>query len=214
MSTARRGTAGTPEARPSFIEAARRQQLIQAAITVVASVGYAQASVARIAQQVGISKGLIAYHFRNKEDLLAQTLKETFRTIGAAVTQALDLTQPTPVILRQLLVETAAYGATHRAEFRALDEIARNLRDPSGQHLLTLADYDEVYQGLERLFRRGQREGHFRATDARVLAVTYQAAVDAMFAYTDAHPDTDLHAYAATLADLLLHGLLTHAPSG
>jgi len=211
MSRARRSDAGADEARPSFIEEARRQQFIQAAITVVAEVGYAQASVARIAQQVGISKGLISYHFRNKEDLLAQALKETFRSVSAAITQGLDSTQPAPVILRQLLEETAAYGAIHRAQFRALDEISRNLRDPSGRLLLTLADYDEVYQGLEQLFQRGQREGHFRSFDTRVMAVTYQAAVDAMFAYADAHVDTDLNAYAASLAEIFLRGLLVHA---
>ncbi|GAA4013181.1 TetR family transcriptional regulator [Deinococcus rubellus] len=211
MSTTRPGDTSTGEAPPSFIEEARRQQLIQATITVVAQVGYAQASVARIAQQAGISKGLISYHFRNKEDLFAQTLKETFRSISAAVTQTLDLTQPAPIIMRQLLAETANYGATHHAQFRALDEISRNLRNPSGQQLLTLADYEEVYQGLERLFQRGQREGHFRSFDTRVMAVTYQSAVDTMFAYADAHPDTDLKAYADSLADILFQGILIHA---
>ena len=36
------------------------------------------------------------------------------------------------------------------------------------------------------------------------MAVTYQAAIDSMFAYADAYPGTDLRQYADVLADLLL----------
>lgn len=42
--------------RPSFIEAARRTQLIAYAIETIASLGYAQASLAHIAKLAGISK--------------------------------------------------------------------------------------------------------------------------------------------------------------
>jgi hypothetical protein len=38
----------------------------------------------------------------------------------------------------------------------------------------------------------------------RIMAVTYQGAVDTMLAYLDSHPETDRDAYADALADLLL----------
>jgi AcrR family transcriptional regulator len=194
--------------RRSAVEAVRRAQIVEAAITVVAEEGYARASMARIAQQAGLSKGLLSYHFRNKEHLLEQVLRTTFAAITEQVIEGLDLNVPAPEILRAAIRGVARYGAAHRQQLRALDQIARNLRDAEGRPLLSLADYDEAYAQTERLFRRGQEEGTFRAFDTRVMAVTYQAAVDTMFAYADAYPGTDLDQYATSLADLLLAAIV------
>ncbi|MFD6455458.1 TetR family transcriptional regulator, partial [Nocardia sp. NPDC060220] len=51
-----------PENKPdgqhrSFIEEARRRQIIAATVEVVSELGYANASLARIAERAGISKG-------------------------------------------------------------------------------------------------------------------------------------------------------------
>lgn len=39
-----------------------------------AEVGYAQASLGQIAKRAKISKGIISYHFTNKEELLEQVV--------------------------------------------------------------------------------------------------------------------------------------------
>ncbi|HLS13367.1 MAG TPA: helix-turn-helix domain-containing protein, partial [Beutenbergiaceae bacterium] len=64
--------------RRSFIEGARRAQIVAAAAHTVAAVGYAGASLSRIATQAGISKSVISYHFAGKEDLLAQVVNDFF----------------------------------------------------------------------------------------------------------------------------------------
>jgi AcrR family transcriptional regulator len=203
--------AEAPEKAPrrSAVEAVRRAQIIEAAIAVVAEEGYARASMARIAQQAGLSKGLLSYHFRSKDDLLEQALRTTFAAITEQIVEGLDLDARAPDILRAAIHRVANYGATHRQQLRAMDQIVRNLRDAEGRPLLTLADYDQAYAQTELLFRRGQQEGTFRAFDTRVMAVTYQAAVDAMFGYADAYPGTDLGRYADALADLLLAAIVS-----
>ena len=60
----------------TFIENARRQQIVAAAIDTIAEVGFAQASLARIAERIGISKGVISYHFAGKDDLVRQVAIE------------------------------------------------------------------------------------------------------------------------------------------
>jgi AcrR family transcriptional regulator len=190
--------------RRSAVEPVRRAQIVDAAITVVAEEGYARASMARIAQRAGLSKGLLSYHFRNKDDLLEQAMRTTFAAITVAVIDEIDVSAPAPEILRAAIHRVADYGATHRHQLRAMDQISRNLRDAEGRPLLTLADYDGAYGQIQQLFRKGQQEGTFRSFDTRVMAVTYQAALDAMFGYADAYPGTDLFAYATALADLLV----------
>src|ERR1051326_6821589 len=61
---------------PTFTEAARRTQIIECAIETLATLGYAQASLAQIAKRAGISKGVIVYYFSSKEELFEQVRSE------------------------------------------------------------------------------------------------------------------------------------------
>src|SRR3984885_6872427 len=60
----------------TFIETARRAQIVASAIDTIADAGYAGASFARIAERLGISRGLISYHFAGKDDLLKQVVRD------------------------------------------------------------------------------------------------------------------------------------------
>ena len=50
--------------------------MIEAAIDTIAEVGFGRASLARIGERIGISKGLIGYHFAGKDDLIEQVVIE------------------------------------------------------------------------------------------------------------------------------------------
>jgi AcrR family transcriptional regulator len=67
------GLSGTPE---SFIQRARRAQVVASAIAVMADVGYPKASFTRIAAHAGISPGLITYHFKTKDALVGAVVSE------------------------------------------------------------------------------------------------------------------------------------------
>src|SRR5580692_8968592 len=60
----------------AFIENVPRRQIETAAIDTIAEVGFAQASLARIAERIGVSKGVISYHFAGKDDLIRQVVIE------------------------------------------------------------------------------------------------------------------------------------------
>jgi AcrR family transcriptional regulator len=155
-------------------------------------------------RHAGLSKGLLSYHFRDKDDLMGQTARWAFAAFEESVVAGLDVTAPAPEVLRAVVHRVAAHNMAHPEQRRALDQIIRNLRRPDGSAAFSLADYESTYAAQEQLFRRGQREGDFRPFDTRVMAVTFQAAIDAMFGYTDANPDVDVERYADQLADLLL----------
>ncbi len=53
---------------------ARRAQLIEATIKVVAERGYARATLTEVASRAGLSHGLVNFHFQSKELLLTETL--------------------------------------------------------------------------------------------------------------------------------------------
>ena len=53
---------------------ARREQIVEAMLRVMAARGYERASVAAIAKEAGLTAGLVHYHFRNKEEILLALL--------------------------------------------------------------------------------------------------------------------------------------------
>ncbi len=54
--------------------AARRTQLIEATIEVMADQGFARTTLTEVARRAGLSHGLVNFHFATKEGLLAETL--------------------------------------------------------------------------------------------------------------------------------------------
>jgi AcrR family transcriptional regulator len=204
---------GPRPARQRLSEDERRAQILRAAVVVVARHGFEGGSTSLIAAQAGVSKGLIWHYFTDKTDLMRQVVIATMRVITQDVTAGLDEATPPPDLIRLSIRRLAGLSVTHRDELTAINEIVRNLRAPDGAHAFSLADYEEYYQGQEALFRRGQREGLFRPFDTRVMAVTYQGAIDTMLGYFESHPGIDTERYASELADILL-GAMMAAPAG
>ena len=54
----------------TFTERARRDQITGGAVQVLADRGFAGTSLAAIGDRLGISKGVISYHFQDKAELL------------------------------------------------------------------------------------------------------------------------------------------------
>ena len=191
-------------ARRRLGEEERRAQILQATILVVSRHGFDGAAVSMIAAQAGVSKGLIWHYFADKGDLMKQAVVAAVQAIQGEMVADLDVSAPVTDLIRASIHWLAAASKTHRDEFNALNQITRSLRAPDGTPAFSLADYEDVYQAQETLFRRGQADGSFRPFDTRVMAVTYQGAIDMMLSYIDSHPDTDADRYADALADILL----------
>jgi AcrR family transcriptional regulator len=209
VTTASEGSATRRARRQRLSPEQRREQLIRATVSVVSRLGYRNASLAAVAAEAGMSKGLLWHYFADGDELMEAAARATLINLRDAVAADLDLSAPIPQVIRAAIHRAAALHQTHRAELRAMREIVDNLRHPDGTHRLGLEEYEQTYQQQAALFQRGVDEGSLRRLDTRYLAVIYQGAVDAMLDYLDAHPDTDADRYATTVADILLDGITT-----
>ena len=199
--------AGTPPSgrrRQRLGEAERRAQIIAGCVEVLAGEGYENASLARIADAAGVSKGLVSHYFTDRDTLMEQVAISTVAALREAVAAQIDLTADVLEVVTAAVHLAAGIGRTHAMQIRAIEEIVHNLRGADGHPRLDLRAYEETYQAQERLFRRGQAEGTLRGFDTRVMAVTYQGAIDTMIAYLNAHPDADPDHHAGELAALLV----------
>lgn len=53
----------------------RRRQIIDATIDSISTRGFAETTVATVAEAAGVSQGMLMFHFKTKDDLLIETLK-------------------------------------------------------------------------------------------------------------------------------------------
>jgi AcrR family transcriptional regulator len=188
--------------RPSFIEAARKAQLIECAIETIARLGYAQASLTQIAKRAGISKSVITYYFSSKEELIEQVV-EAIYAAGAHFMGPQIAAQPTANLMLQTYIQSnVEYIRTHRLQMMAIMEIVLNVRTEDGKLRYGRATEEPVLKALEILLRRGQHNGEFRAFDLRVMAVTIRQAIDVVPRWLSANPNLDGEAYARELVTL------------
>jgi AcrR family transcriptional regulator len=114
--------------KPSFIEEARRAQILAAATETVAESGYAGASLARIAERAGVSKSVISYHFAGKDELLEMIVNQFFADAWAQMEAALLAESSAAGQIKAWITEEVAYFGAHRAEFLAMAAIVANHR--------------------------------------------------------------------------------------
>ena len=69
----------TPRVTP--IREARQRQLVESTITAIGRYGYAKLTLNHVATLAGLSPGIVNFHFRSKEQLLAATLEYPGRGI-------------------------------------------------------------------------------------------------------------------------------------
>ncbi|OLR90054.1 TetR/AcrR family transcriptional regulator [Actinokineospora bangkokensis] len=193
----------SPDGQRTFVDAARRAQLVRCTVEAIAEVGMRKASLAEIARRAGITKGAIFYHFANREELVNEVLV-TLLTEGARYMGERIAEQADPAAeLRAYLESNIDYIATHRAEVAALVAIAMNHTDErGGAREVDASVYGESLRPLEDILRRGQEQGLFCAFDTRTTAMTIRAAIDAIGPQLSAIPDLDLDRYTTELVAL------------
>jgi TetR/AcrR family transcriptional regulator, fatty acid metabolism regulator protein len=188
--------------RPSFIEAARRAQLIECAIETIATLGYAQASLAQIARRANISKSVITYYFGSKEELIEQVVEGMYTAATSFMRPQIAAERTATARLQAYLRSNIAYIAAHRLQMMAIIDIVLNVRTKDGQLRYHPGSEKPDLEALEAILRQGQADGEFRAFDLRVMAVTIRGAIDAVGRFLVAHPTLDGETYAQELVTL------------
>ncbi len=198
------GPAGQKEL--TFTGAARRAQIVAAAIDTIAEVGYGRASLARIAQRVGISKGVIVYHFDSKEDLVREIMADVLSKARDYMVPRIAEATGGREKLRAYIESNIGFMAEHRNELIAIVEIARgarDTRDAAGKRTFDPSSLEAGTAALAELLAGLQASGEVRRDfDPRVMAEAIRAAIDAVPRRMAANPDLDVELYQRELADL------------
>src|SRR5262252_5155150 len=155
----------------TFLEEARRAQIVACAIDVLATEGYSRATMARIAEQAQVSKSVIVYHFGTKEKVFDQVVAEVFQTATVDLVPRLDAAKTPRAKLGAYIAGRVGFLASHRAHMLALFEIWMNLRNEDGTLRMSESDAESTVDAVEQLLRAGQASGDFGQFSPRVVAM-------------------------------------------
>ena len=191
------------ESTRTFTETARRAQIVAAAIDTIAELGYGQASLARIAETAGTSKGVIIYHFGGKDELMRELVAEVVARGVAYMEPQIDAEPTGAGKLRAYIESNLAFMGENRNHMVAIFEIALNARAADGSRLYDVSVQDTGVAALEQLLAYFQGTGEFRAGfDPHVMAMVIRAAINAVPAQLARDPALDVAHHAREIADL------------
>ena len=191
------------ESTRTFTETARRAQIVAAAIDTIAELGYGQASLARIAETAGTSKGVIIYHFGGKDELMRELVAEVVARGVAYMEPQIDAEPTGAGKLRAYVESNLAFMGENRNHMVAIFEIALNARAADGSRLYDVSVQDTGVAALEQLLAYFQGTGEFRAGfDPHVMAMAIRAAINAVPAQLARDPALDVAHHAREIADL------------
>jgi len=162
----------------SFVSNARRAQIVAAAIETLAEVGYANTSLARIAARLGISKGVISYHFAGKDDLIAEIVSQVLQRAWAYIQPRIEARTTGPEMLRAYIESHFEFMRDNPKQLSAVVEIVR--ATIAGAKSPFTGDRDGAVHMLAELLTRFQAAGDFRADfDPNAMAIAIRAVIDA-----------------------------------
>lgn len=176
----------------------RRRQLIEATLKTIHTYGIAETTMQRIAKQAGLSASIIHHYFRNKDDLLAATMRQCLTDLRRDVVSRLSgAHSPRERVIRvlqanfansQFKPEIISAWLAFWAQSPHSPELARlrkaytfrtmsNLRAPL-RHVMAPDDASRVTTMLASMIdgfwlRAGQHDDDFLADDALALIVDY-----------------------------------------
>jgi AcrR family transcriptional regulator len=187
---------------PTFTEQARRAQLIDATIDLVARHGYAGTSLARIAEAAQISKATVLYHFPSKDAVVRAAYESVLEGLTAHVGAAVGQRSGASAVeayIRSLV------GHLHERPERARVISEAIMGDAQ---ITDRPDSASRWQAVADMVEAARAAGDYRSdVDPRVTAIVINGAVDAIVAERMADPAFDTPGAAEQLVEMLRRAL-------
>lgn len=192
----------------TFIGQARRAQIIRAAVRVLVANGYQATSLAKIAAEAGVAKGVVSYHFTNKEELLEQVVIDAYVRGAEEMVPKIEAAPDMTAKLRAYLEGNLQFLDENREHLVALVEVILNLRRPDGTLRFSEDGNLAVVQPLADLLRAGQEAGEFTDFDPLAVAYLLRDAIDGITSRLRADREFDIVGFGRQLINFTERAVL------
>jgi len=185
----------------TFTEEARRAQLVDVTIELVADRGYAAASLGRIAESAGITKAGVLYHFPSRQALVEAAYQHVLAAVVATVGTAVGAAGPADGV--------SAYVRSMVGHLRERPRHVRMLIEAMTS-VAPLTDSKARWSAVADLLASARAaRGLTEPVDLRSAALLIGGGIDAIVAESLADPAYDAAAAAELLVDVVEGGFLS-----
>ncbi len=189
-------------------DARRRSGIVRAAARVFSSRSFDSATMDDIAQELGVSKGVLYYQFRSKEEVFTEILvlaiSEALRRLEVTVA-----TSGSPLDrLREALRELIAFNLDEETPNHGAMLIIGNIRSLSPSRRETIRALQRAYQNVViGLIREGTAAGLFDVADPRVAAMNMLNAANGVSTWFVRDRDVNANEVAEQVSGQLVRGI-------
>jgi len=149
----------------------RRSQLIRAAYKVVGEKGYSDFTTKDIAEEAGLSNGLLHYYFKNKEDLLFNLLRGMNAKLKDQLNKTLKvLTEPQDKLLA-FCDEAFALVDKEKAYFYVLIDFWAQMNHDNRIRQANVKLFRSYRDEITTILKEGETKGVFKVVDVQLTSV-------------------------------------------
>jgi TetR/AcrR family fatty acid metabolism transcriptional regulator len=154
----------------------KRRQILEAAVRAFAKKGYHACRVGEIAEEAGVAYGLVYHYFGSKEELLQTIFRDTWTQMLTRIDELEAEGDPASEQVRKV---TALLLRTWRRDPDLVRVLVREVTRSPEQLQQQIQEIGHAYEALERIVRRGQKSGEFRAEiDPKLAATVFYGALE------------------------------------
>lgn len=164
--------------RPTFIEQARRSQIVAAAREKILEKGFENATIAEIANAIDVSKGVILYHFDNKSELGKAVIEDILESYGSHIVDELEKRSTAIEKLLDFPVVCAKYFERRQAEFLLYVDTLGSFASINEKRDYMAQANQKQREFLVQIVKQAKKEGSISAVKPEPIADTIQAFVD------------------------------------
>ncbi len=180
---------------------------MQCAMEMMAEVGYAQTTIGSVSKRLGISKGVIQYHFPSKEELIQETIAYIYATARDYMSSQIWNTTDEWKQICSFIQVSCQFYQQYPMHIKALQAIRTNFQ-PTRHTSLAQTLYEQELADLTGIFTSGQTKGIFRTFDPDVMALTLRLALNGVVTCIYGQPNYDVQKHADELVALFELALL------
>ncbi|SRR5712691_7895278 len=187
-------------------ESYKRQSIQEAVIRLICREGLKSVTMERVAREVGIAKGTVYLHYRDKQELLDEVKSSALAPMMHKVEHILRSDGAPDQRLREASLAYLSYFDEHRDLFRVLMYEREVMRVQGSRYQSTR--YQRLVHETSRVIGEGVRTGAFRDVDPHNVAAMF---IEAMFALMNqrlrSEKPAPVEQDASLIGDLFIHGL-------
>jgi len=143
----------------------RRAEIIEATFFCIALKGYSNITMQDIADSAGVSKGVIHYYFRNKEELFLSVFEKLVRDLDIHIASRAERAR-TPTEKIRAIISGVFEKIRENKKFQVvlLDFWAHSTKNPT-LRAANASQYARYRHLVKKIIANGIEEGHFKKSD-------------------------------------------------